>query len=237
MTQHILIVDDDIDFAESVMDLLEERHYRVTVVLSGEEALQRVLDTPFDLVLLDMKMPGMNGVECLEQIRRIRPGTPVVMVTAFTKLELIRQALEQGAMAVLHKPVPVEELLETIAFLATGGAVLLVEDDADLSAELSEVLHNAGYAVRNAASCKEAQEVLTRHGSDLILLDFRLPDGTGADLLAWLHGAHRRESVVLMTGYPDAALAALPCIFPRDMLVKPFRTEALLSIVSRTTAP
>ena len=220
------------DFAESLAEVLHGQRYRVTLAHSGSEGLAQVAAHSFDLVLLDMKMPGMDGLECLTAMRRQRPGTDVVMITAYTKGELIRQALQAGALAVLHKPVSVEELLAMIAFIALPASVLVVEDDEDLAGALSGMLtERGGYRVEVVTTLAAARAALTRKPADLVLLDYRLPDGTGADLLDWLKTQGRREAVVLLTAYPEAALDGLPCLSATDILVKPFAPESLLEAI------
>jgi len=236
MTQppsHILLVDDDVDFAESMADLLRSFAYEVTLAHSGEDALTLAFERPYDLVLMDMKMPGMDGIECMTRMRRIRPGIRVVMVTAFTHSEFIMRALKSGALGVLSKPVEPHELVKTVAFLSKDSSILMVEDDEDLAEELSRILEDHGYAVRIAPTFAEAQRVLERRSVDLLLLDFNLPDGTGAELLAWLAGLGRRQDALIITGYPDQALASLPCVSIRDVLVKPFEPETLLQAMRR----
>jgi DNA-binding response OmpR family regulator len=236
MPRHVLIVDDDLDFAESLADVLEQQRLKVTLAHSGEEGLARVRERPFDLVLLDMKMPGMDGLECLTAMRAHRPGIDVVMVTAFTKGELIRQALQAGALAVLHKPFAVAELLEVVGFLKRPAAVLLVEDEADQVEELGAVLTREGFTVRSAGTLAGARAELSREPVDLVLLDYRLPDGEGKELVEWLAAQERSELVVILTAYPELALDRLPCLSARDILVKPFAPSMLLDRISKRLA-
>jgi len=96
----------------------------------------------------------------------------------------MRRALEAGALAVLHKLVPVPELLQTLSILSARSSILVVEDDKDFTETLTHVLEEAGYKVHTATGRAEAQALLTRQGVELVLLDFRLAEGTVAELLA-----------------------------------------------------
>lgn len=225
---HLLVVDDDVDFADSMAEVLKTVGIRATVVNSGEAALEKVEAQPFDLVLLDMKMRGMHGIDCLAGIRRLRPGTRVMMVTAFTRGEMIKQALELGAVVILRKPVQAGELSETVSFLPAGASLLLVGDDADLAESTRALLERQGCRVRVAGTLRQAQEALASMPVELILLNYRLPDGTEADLIAWLKARGGKYRVVVMTGYPELALDDLPCISPQDIVVKPFEFKSLL---------
>lgn len=229
----LLLVDDDIDFAESLADMLDVRGYGVTLAHSGQKALKLAEDREFDMVLMDMKMPGMNGIECMTALRKFRPGISVVMITAFTQNEFIRQAMDSGALAVLSKPISPETLLKTIPPLPERSSILIVEDDEDLATELSGILEAEGYAVTTVPTMAAAKEVLAGNGVDLLVLDYRLPDGTGADLIAWLGAQRRSQDTVVITGYPEEVLARMPYISIEDTLVKPFEPDALLRTLRR----
>lgn len=229
----LLLVDDDIDFAESLGDMLEARGYGVTLAHNGDDALKLADTREFAMVLLDMKMPGMNGIEFMTALRRFRSGIPVVMITAFTQGEFIRQAMDSGALAVLSKPVSPETLLKAIPLLPEQSTILMVEDDEDLAMELSGILEAEGYAVKCVSSMAAAKDVLPAEGADLLVLDYRLPDGTGADLIAWLTDQGLSQDTVVITGNPEEALDRMPTIAVEDVLVKPFEPDALLQTLRR----
>ncbi|MDH4246833.1 MAG: response regulator [Deltaproteobacteria bacterium] len=229
----LLIVDDDVDFAESMAEMLAEQGYAVSVANSGSEGLTHTRQNTFDLVLLDMKMPGMSGLECLRLLRQERPGIRVVMVTAFTQGEFLRQALQEGALAVLGKSYSPELLLETIAHLISTSMVLLVEDDQDQAEAITQLLRNNNYTVQVAKTLAEAKYILTLGSVDLLLLDFCLPDGTGAELLNWIQASGKQIATILITGYEESALAALPLVSLDTLLVKPFNPKELLNLLSQ----
>ena len=110
----ILIVDDDVGMCETLFDIMEDRDYRPTIALDGYEAIEKVREMAFDAILMDIKMPGMNGVEAFKQIKSIRPETAVVMMTAYAVEGLIEEALREGAYGVLRKPLDVERMIGLI---------------------------------------------------------------------------------------------------------------------------
>lgn len=229
----LLVVDDDVDFADSLADVLDTRGFQVKLAHSGEECLRMVQAEAFAKVVLDMKMPGMNGLECLIALRRIRPGIPVVLVTAFSRSEMIRQALEMGTIVVLDKADAPAALLETIALLAGGCALLLVQDDPALARALSGVLAGAGYRVEVAETPQAAMVVISGQEVDLVVLDERPAEPPEADLLAWLQAREIRTPVVAIADAPHPRLSQWPWLSPKDVLVKPFRPEALLGALAR----
>lgn len=229
----VLLVDDDVDFAESLAELLEIRGFAVSVANSGLAALEKVREGDFDLVFLDMKMPGMNGIECLTRMRKIRPGIQVMMVTAFTHSEFIRQAISSGAMAVLGKPVIPEEILQTISYIGAEASILVVEDDGELAAELTRLLEEQNYSVNHASNLAAARDALLNRNIDLVLLNFRLPDGTAVEFLDWMKSVNVTRNVVLITGYAEEAMADLPLVSVEATLVKPFNPDILLDTLRR----
>jgi CheY-like chemotaxis protein len=118
MSLHVLIVDDDRDHAESVADILEMRGYAIEIAGSGEAGVAKFSETAFDVVLMDVKMPGMNGVEAFFAIRQIKPDAQVVMMTGFSVEELVERAMNNGAIGTLRKPLVIPQLLQTFEGLA-----------------------------------------------------------------------------------------------------------------------
>ena len=110
----ILLVDDELDFLETLVLRLKKRKMHVTGVQSGEEALQTIDQDPVDVVILDVKMPGMEGIQVLEEIKRRHPSVEVIMLTGHANIEAANQGLKLGAFDYLIKPVDMEELLKKI---------------------------------------------------------------------------------------------------------------------------
>lgn len=110
MKPRILVVDDERIFRESLYHWFEEDGYDVTAVESGEAALKVYDKDLFDLALVDMKMPGMNGIELLSKIREIDKNAIVIMITAFASVPTAIKALKDGAFDYITKPVDPDEL-------------------------------------------------------------------------------------------------------------------------------
>lgn len=107
----VLIVDDDAGMVETLADILRAKTYQVDTAQSGEAAVSKARRKRFNKVLLDIRMPGMNGVETLRAIKAIDPRTKVIMMTAYTQNELVGEAKRNHALAVLPKPVDIDRLL------------------------------------------------------------------------------------------------------------------------------
>ncbi|MBW2607575.1 MAG: response regulator [Deltaproteobacteria bacterium] len=109
----ILVVDDEPDFLETIVARLTKRKLDATGVVSGEAAIELLKNELFDVILLDVKMPGgMDGIETLREIKKIQPLAEVVMLTGHASLETSIEGMKQGAFDYLLKPMKLENLLE-----------------------------------------------------------------------------------------------------------------------------
>lgn len=107
----VLLVDDEVEFLETLEKRLRRRNMDVRVATSGEEALEALSQSPPDVVVLDVKMPGMDGIETLREIKKKAPLIEVVMLTGHANLEVAIQGMEMGAFDYLMKPVDIDELV------------------------------------------------------------------------------------------------------------------------------
>ncbi len=114
MKGRILLVDDNEAFLDSTRDVLEDEDYFVEIAVSGEEGIRRIKTDTYDVVLMDIKMPGLNGVEAFIKMKQHRPNVKVIICTAHIVEELITKALDEGATAVLNKPFEMDLLFKTI---------------------------------------------------------------------------------------------------------------------------
>jgi len=109
--QNVLVVDDDHDMRALLRDVLEEHGYKVTLAQNGQEALKNLREGEYPVVLTDLRMKGIQGIELLAEIKRSFPDTNVVLMTAFGSVETALEAMKQGASDYLMKPVKNDDLL------------------------------------------------------------------------------------------------------------------------------
>jgi DNA-binding response OmpR family regulator len=105
MLKKVLIVDDEPDYCDALRDLLRSRGFEVAIALSGEEALPAYMQEKPDVVLLDIQMPGMDGLETLQELKVLDQGANVIMVTAIEDDEIVMRAMAEGALDYIIKPV------------------------------------------------------------------------------------------------------------------------------------
>jgi len=112
---NVLIVDDEEDFLETITKRLNKRQVDASGARSGEEALKLLKEKTFDVVILDIKMPGgMDGIEALREIKKIQPLAEVILLTGHASVETSIEGMKLGAFDYLLKPIKLEELLKKI---------------------------------------------------------------------------------------------------------------------------
>ena len=127
MSERVLIIDDEEDFLDVLSERLQTRGVDVTTATSAAEGLDQVGDGGFDAIVLDMKMPGMDGIEALKALREKRPELQVILLTGHATVDKGIQAMKLGAMDFLEKPAKIDVLLEKI-HRASARKMLLVEE-------------------------------------------------------------------------------------------------------------
>ncbi len=114
MSYSVLIVDDEPEFLQVLLKRLRHRDIDVSGVDSGEKALRLLAVEPKDVVVLDIRMPRLGGLETLRRIRANNPGTEVILLTGHAKIEVAKEGLQAGAFDFLTKPVVLDELVHKI---------------------------------------------------------------------------------------------------------------------------
>ena len=108
---NILVVDDLKSVRLTLGGILEDEGYSVVLAENGYQAIEAAKQTPFGLIFMDIKMPGINGVQTFREIKKINPKVVVIMMTASPAEELAKEALDEGAYAVVYKPFDVEKIV------------------------------------------------------------------------------------------------------------------------------
>ena len=110
----VLLIDDEVVFLDSMSKVLRARGYHVGVARSGSEGLQELGAREYDVVVLDQRMPGMDGVTTLDQIRKTHPILPIIMLSGHAQMATAVEAMNHGAVDYLLKPAAVDTLSERI---------------------------------------------------------------------------------------------------------------------------
>lgn len=110
-TIQVMLVDDEVEFLDTLIKRMRKRNVDIAGVKSGEEALIALDQNQVDVVILDVRMPGMDGIEVLREIKRRYPLIEVIMLTGHANIEVAVQGMELGAFDYLMKPMDIDELL------------------------------------------------------------------------------------------------------------------------------
>ena len=163
----ILIVEDEAVVRESVRDWLIEDGYDVDVAANGEEALKKIEKEEFGVIVLDLKLPGIDGLQVFEHAKKLKPGTKGVIITAYPSKETQEKAKRLGLLDYLAKPFKVEDLEKTI-----GGALAEAEEEPGkkhLWLELGAVSYRLCDRNYECGHCAFAQDIQDRFGTIAVI--------------------------------------------------------------------
>lgn len=138
----VLLVDDEKEFTATLAERLETRGLQVTVADSGEQALAIIPESEFDAVVLDMVMPGMDGMETLARMLAVRPDLQVIMLTGHAQLAQGIAAVKAGAMDYVEKPIAMTDLMKKIDEAKTKSDALLRQREQD---DINGILRRKGW--------------------------------------------------------------------------------------------
>ena len=110
----VLVVDDNKDLCQNVKEVLDSAGYQSACVYDGFKAIEHVQKSPPDIILMDVKLPGMNGVEVFKKIKKIIPKVGVIMITGYSVDELVEEAIREGARGYMNKPLDFDRLFALI---------------------------------------------------------------------------------------------------------------------------
>ena len=223
-----LIVDDNQAFAENLGEILTDAGAEVSMATNGQAALDLVSQTRYDALLSDMRMPVMGGAELVHRVRRIDPGLPAIVITAYTHDDDLSAARQEGLLAVLPKPAPVGRLIELLGVARRDGLVALIEDDVSFSDNLSDVLRLRGFAAVTAASVVETER-LGNVRPFAALVDLRVPGGRDGEAMVRLAKKFPGLPMLVITGHEGA----IPPEPHQGLFLKPFHTPDLLASIDR----
>jgi two-component system, NtrC family, response regulator HydG len=228
----ILVVDDDVDTCRNLSDILTDLGYEVTTAFDGKSALKLVKQRGFDVALLDLKMPDIDGLTLYRRIKELRAGTVAIIVTAYAGSLTAAEVTAAGALQILPKPVDVTKLLPLVAQALDLPLVLVVDDDPDLCASLWDLLRERGYRVCLAQDGEEAAERLKAQRFRVVLIDMKLPKGDGSAVFRIVRETNPQTRTIIITGQASETEQLLQRVIDEGadaVCYKPFDVAKLLS--------
>ena len=230
-----LVVDDDRFMVKTLSDVLRLKGWDVTSAFSGSSAVEAASRDAFDVVLMDIKMPGMDGVAAFKAMKALKPDVRVVLMTAYAAQELVSEAEREGVLRVMAKPLDVASLLTLLAkSVPTHRPVLLIDNDLTFLKTLSEVLTVKGFPTVVAQSLPEAQRLILANRPVAVLLHQHLGTVSARDAVFAVHELSPAVSLILYSGQHGAEEeihSVLPPDWIHAYLQKPFAVEQLTGVL------
>lgn len=236
---NVLIVDDDIGMTETLSDILDESGYDVEVANDGFQAIERVKARAFDVILMDIKMPGINGVKTYKKIKKIRPEAAVMMMTAYSVEALVAEALKEGAYGVMYKPIDITKVTEFIEHIRKSAFILIIDDDLSTCETLMDVLEEKGYHMARASSGEEAIKKVREARFDIIFIDVRMPVMNGLEVYLALKKIRPNIKAIMMTGYRQEVQDLVEEAIKKSVytcIYKPFDVKNVLKLLEEILA-
>ncbi|HVH40505.1 MAG TPA: response regulator [Gemmatimonadaceae bacterium] len=235
MTRHALVVDDNALLVRTLCDILRLAGWEVTPATSGDSAVHAVEARDFDVVLMDIKMPGVNGVEAFRAMRSLRPGLRVVLMSAYAAPDLVAAAEREGVASVMSKPVDPRVLLALLDEQGDGQRpVLIIDTDAAFLTTLSGVLRTNGYETVVADNLLHATRLLEEQRPLAVLLHLHLGGVGPRDAVTAVHSANPESALIVYSGC-DGAEHELDSTVPEGWvhtyLQKPFPPDKVTQVL------
>ena len=232
----ILVVDDNQDLLNTFAMILKRRGFSVQTAGNGVSAVDKFKEQTFDVTLMDIVMPEMNGVDASKKMKEINPEAPIILMTAYSDEELIQSAKNGGVNQIIHKPIRIDQLIQLINEAADGQPILVVDDDADICDTLTKILKQQGYDVLAAGSGEEAIRMAHDKAYQMAFIDVKLPNIDGLETLLRLKEINPDTTVIMMTGFRNEVKDALDKAQDAEAitcLYKPFDPAEAAELVKR----
>jgi len=234
----ISVIDDDESVRRTTTRLIESFGFRAEAFESAESFLGSGHLDDASCLIVDIQMPGMNGLQLQSQLAAAGYSIPIIFITAYDDKESRRRALQAGAIAFLGKPFSDEQLLQGIRLAlhefgdepgVAGNFIAIIDDDESIRRTTTRLIESFGF---RAAAFESAEMFLTSgqlHDTSCLIVDVRMPGMTGLQLQSELAAADCRIPIIFITAYEDKeshrrAMQAGAVAF----LAKPFTDEQLL---------
>jgi DNA-binding NtrC family response regulator len=238
-TIKILIVDDERIIRDFLARLLKLQNIQTEEVENGFKAIEAINREDFDIVFIDVRMPGMDGLQTFRRLKEIKPALKYVMMTGYAVDNLLEQAQKEGAISSLRKPFDINEIVTIIK--ATHEKypqkiinILIVDDDESILNFFKKLLRDKIYDISTAKTGRDALEQINQKKFDLVFLDIVLKDTTGIELYQKMRQINPNLDIVLITGYPEKVKQIQSEIV--GCLYKPFEINKIMQEIDKIRA-
>lgn len=228
---HILLVDDEEEFLNASSQALQRRNLDVDVAPNGVTALELVEKNRYDAIVLDVKMPDIDGIEVFRIIHDKHPDLPVILLTGHASIDDAFHTSRDGIADYLSKPIDMDDLAELVIKVVAKGrenreddaantetvgglgrvSVMLIDDEVEFLKSMSRVLERRDMEVITADSGELGLTLLKECLVDVVVLDVKMPGMDGLEVLMRIKTDFPSIQVIMLTGHPshDAAMEAI----------------------------
>lgn len=222
----LLLVDDEEEFLVSSSKALSRRGFEVDVAPNGVTALEKIDEIVFDAIVLDVKMPDIDGVEVFRQIHEKYPDMPVILLTGHASVGDAFQTSKEGITDYLAKPIDMDELAKRIHHAVAAGKkaaaagsgfplidtgepirLMIVDDEIDFLESLKKVLQRRNMEVITASGGEQALGMLRSELVDIMILDVKMPGMDGMEVLRYVKKDFPSVEIILLSGHPSVEAA------------------------------
>ncbi len=235
----ILVVDDDQYLLDLLIDTLKAIGYNSVGAVDGLEALEKLEQDTYNLVITDIKMPRMDGVKLLTEIRKHYPGLPVLYITGVVSPEIIGKIVPNGFLSKPFRISQIETLIKnTLApqkYSKPGNIkkVMIVDDDDAFRQMMVESLNIHEFKTISVADGLEALNILKNESVDAVITDIKMPHMDGITLLKKIKEIHPEIPTIVITAYlsDDEVKSNLINFSADGFFEKPFDMEQIVNLL------
>ena len=177
----VLIVDDEINLLKTLSDILNRNGYEVAVAKNGPSALSLIEKNGFDIALLDIRMPHMDGVELLERIKVQRPDIEVIIMTAYATIETAKRSIKLGAYDYIQKPLDIDEVLINLKNIAQMKARV---EEARFLQNTLQLEHGYEHIIGKSQQIQKVVDTIKKVAPSASTVLIMGPSGTGKEMVA-----------------------------------------------------
>lgn len=237
----VLVADDEKIIRDFFSRLLSLQGLEVVVAEDGYKTVELAKESSFDLFFLDVKMPGLDGLETYRKIRQINPQAVVVMMTGYAVEDILEHAQKEGAYASIRKPFDISEIKDIVDKIGREKTkptlnVLVIDDDPAVLNFFANLLKSKNHKYKITHDREEALVAARAEKFDLVFLDLVLKDINGVELYKEIKEILPQATIVIITGYPQKAKEIEGALEIAGCLYKPFEIDKVLGYLEKLKA-
>ena len=234
----VMIVDDEKVVRDFLGRLLALKDITARAAENGFQAVEMMKAESFDFAFLDVRMPGMDGVQTLKELKKINPDCKYVMMTGYSVDNLLEESRNENILATIKKPFDVNQIIAFVTEQAQERhaekiPILIIDDDQSILDFFKRLLKDKLYEVDAFSSPGPALEKLKTNDFDLVFLDIFLGETNGIELFSRIREIKPKAQVVFITGNFDKIKDRINGLDVRGCLFKPFEIDKIFGEIEK----